>query len=75
MAEATISTSVPRLTRNAINEMRDQLLTMNLDKEFLLTTGSPAEKKEGLLKHFYPTTLRDDTGPNVNMSASPLGWS
>ena len=50
--------------------MMDQLLTMNLEKECLLSTGSVTERRERLMKHFYPTTHRDDTGPNVNMSAT-----
>ena len=80
MAEAMISVSVPRFTRKDINEMRDQLLTMNLDKECLPSTGGVIEKRKRLMEHFYPTTPSDVTGPssqyaaeqgpNVNLSAS-----
>jgi hypothetical protein len=70
MAEAMISTPVPRFTRNAINEMREHLLTMNLEQEGLLSTGSFKEKQEQLIKHFYPTTHSNDSGPNANVSAS-----
>ena len=68
MAEALISTSVPRLTRKAINEMRDQLLTMNLNQEGLLSTGSPEIMRSRLMEHFYPTPLNDETGPSVSPS-------
>ena len=68
MAEALISTSVPRYTRKAINEMKDQLVTMNLDQEGLLSTGSPETMRSRLMEHFYPTTLNDDTGPSVSPS-------
>ena len=68
MAEALISTSVPRLTRKAINEMKDQLVTMNLDQEGLLSTGSPEIMRSRLMEHFYPTTLNDDTGHSVSPS-------
>ena len=70
MAEAMISVSVPRFTRKDINEMRDQLLTMNLDKECLPSSGSPEEKRDRLMGHFYPATLNVDTGPNVIPSTS-----
>ena len=70
MAEAVISTSVPRFTREAINYMRDQMLTMNLDAISLPSTGTPEEKRDRLMKHFYPDTLRVDTGSNVTPSTS-----
>ena len=57
MAEAMISVSFPRFTRKDINEMRDQLLTMNLDEECLPSSGSPEEKRNRLMEHFYPATL------------------
>jgi hypothetical protein len=50
--------------------MRDQLLTMNLDTECLLSTGTPEEKRDRLMEHFYPATLNVDTGPNVIPSTS-----
>ena len=67
-----ISTPVPRFTRSAINEMMDQLLTMNLDKEHLLSTGSVTERRERLMHHFYPTTHSDATLPTQpKMCAKP----
>jgi hypothetical protein len=59
--------AIPKYTKDDINIMRDQMLTMNLDRECLPSTGSETEKRERLLKHFYPTTL----SPNANMSAMP----
>jgi hypothetical protein len=70
MAEAMISVSFPRFTRKDINEMRDQLLTMNLDEECLPSSGSPEEKRDRLMEHFYPATLSVDTGPSVIPSTS-----
>ena len=73
-------TSVPRFTRKVISEMRDQLLTMNLDKECLVSTGSVHEKRERLIEHFYPTTLNDDTaGTTLHFAAvertAPLSYT
>ena len=75
MAEALSSSSaIPRLTRKAINEMRDQLLTMNLNVEGLVSTGSETEMRKRLMEHFYPTS--DVSGPNVKVKAtSPKEWS
>ena len=70
MAEAVISTSVPRFTRKAINNMKDQMLTMNLDAISLPSTGTPKEKRDRLMEHFYPDTLSFDTGSNVTPSTS-----
>ena len=64
MAEAVISTSIPRFTRKDINNMKDQILTMNLDAERLPSTGTPKEKRDRLMEHFYPATLNVDTDPN-----------
>ena len=58
---------IPRYTKDEIKIMKDHLLTMNLNNECLLSTGSESEKRERLFKHFYPS---DNTGPNVNRSAS-----
>ena len=70
MAEAVISTSVPRFMKKDINNMKDQILTMNLDAERLPSTGTAKEKRDRLMEHFYPATLSIDTDPNVIPSTS-----
>ena len=56
--------AIPKYTKDDINIMRDQMLTMNLDKECLHSSGSPEEKRDRLMGHFYPVTLGVDTGPS-----------
>ena len=70
MAEAVISTSVPRFMKKDINNMKDQILTMNLDAERLPSTGNAKEKRDRLMEHFYPATLNVDTDPNLIPSTS-----
>ena len=58
----------PKFTKNEISDMLDQRLTMNLNNEGLSSTGSAIEKRERLLKHFYPTPHSNDPGPSAKVS-------
>ena len=46
----------PKFTRQEINKIKDHLLTMNLDKESVDSTGSFDEKCTSLMELFYPTS-------------------
>ena len=59
----------PKYSKDQIKGMQDQLLSMNLDSERLPSTGSAAEKRERLMKHFYPTTPNVATGPSSQYAA------
>ena len=64
--------AVPRFTRKYINDMQDQLLSMNLEKEGLDFTGKGKEMRKRLLDHFYPTSHSDVLYPGSDPGSTPL---
>ena len=50
-------TQIPKFTRQDIKKMKDQLLTLNLGKLCLDTTGSVNEKRQRLMDLFYPKMI------------------
>ena len=75
------STQIPKFTRQDIKKMKDQLLTLNLGKLCLDTTGSVNEKRQRLMDLFYPkndsgvtefhhAASVEDLQPNMNINPS-----
>ena len=74
-------TQIPKFTRQDIKKMKDQLLTLNLGKLCLDTTGSVNEKRQRLMDLFYPkndsgvtefhhAASVEDLQPNMNINPS-----
>ena len=51
------STEIPKITKQEIKRMKEQLLTLNLERLCLSITGSFSEKQQRLMDFFHPPSV------------------